>query len=344
MKYKKALITGSCGLIGSESVFFYLDLGFEVWGIDNNSRFTYFGKNASIMKNLKNLTDFKNYHHINCCITDPLIEKIILKIQPDLIIHCAAQPSHDKSSLIPDQDFKINAVGTLNLLEGTRKNCPDCVFIFVSTNKVYGDNPNKIKLRELKQRFEFDDPFFLKGINEKMSLDQCVHSPFGVSKTAADLMVQEYGKYYGIKTSCFRCGCVTGKKQKGVELHGFLNYMCKVIKNKKKYIIYGHKGKQVRDNMHSFDLVNAFHEFFLNPKKGEVYNIGGGKNNSCSILESIKIIEEISGLKFSIDFGEARKGDHICYYTDYSKFSYDYPNWKLSKNLNFIFKEMILNM
>lgn len=342
MVIKKVLITGSCGLVGSESVKFFTQIGFDVYGIDNDNRGVWFGKNGSVFEITKELKKIHNYNHFNLNIINKnQIKKIIKKIKPDLILHCAAQPSHDKSAIIPYEDFVVNAVGTMNILESIREFCPKSIMIYVSTNKVYGDKPNEIIMKESISRFWYDEEKYKNGIDETMSIDQSLHSPFGSSKASADLMVQEYGKYYGIHTACFRCGCITGLNHQGVELHGYLNYLCKTIKKGELYTIYGHKGKQVRDNIHAQDLVLAFWEFIKNPKIGEVYNIGGGIDNSCSIIDVISKIEKIIKTKSKIAYAEARKGDHICYYTNFNKFKSHYPNWKITKDVDAIIKEIL---
>lgn len=339
---KKVLITGSCGLVGSEAVHFFTSLGCDVTGIDCDKRGDWFGKTGSVIPVLMKMHKIKNYrHHSISIISKMAVTQIVRLWKPELVIHCAAQPSHDKSAEIPFEDFMVNATGTVNMLEAVRETNPDTLFIHVSTNKVYGDRPNQIPLREAISRYHFDDPAFEKGIDEGMSIDQCLHSPFGCSKAAADLMVQEYGKYYGMRTVCFRCGCITGGDQQGVELHGFLNYLCRAAKAGIPYTIYGHKGKQVRDNIHASDLVRAFHMWACEPRAGEVYNIGGGQENSCSILEAIRDIKEISGLDVQTTDGPARKGDHICYYTDYSKFVSHYPKWMVRKGLREIYEELL---
>jgi CDP-paratose 2-epimerase len=292
---------------------------------------------------MTSLCEIKEYHHWPRSILSKTSLNTIFQIEKfDLIIHCAAQPSHDMSAGIPYEDFQTNALGTINLLEIARQWCPETPFIFVSTNKVYGDRPNQIKLREAISRFHYDEEAYKAGIDESMSIDQCLHSPFGASKAAADLMVQEYGRYFNMPTVCFRCGCITGLAQQGVELHGFLNYLCKTVKEDRPYTIYGHKGKQVRDVIHAADLVAAFHAFALNPKKGEVYNMGGGHENTCSLLEALDLAEEYSGKKPKILHSDARKGDHICYYTDYRKFQKDYTNWRITKSVPEMIQEMLL--
>ena len=341
------LITGSSGLVGSESVSFFSEKGFEVIGIDNNLRGFFFGNEGSTKKIkdelLKKNKKFKNYN------TDirnyGALEKIFTRYKKNisLIIHCAAQPSHDYAKNFPILDFNINAMGSLNLLELTKRYCPKAPFIFMSTNKVYGDNPNKLKISEKKNRWELDknDKYF-KGINEKFSIDDCTHSFFGVSKTYADLIVQEYGKNIGLKTVCFRGGCLTGPNHSGTKLHGFLSYLVKISLSKKKYSLIGYKGKQVRDNLHSYDLVNAFWEFFKNPTKGEVYNMGGGRYSNCSIIEALDLVEDISNIKIKREvIKKPRVGDHIWYISNVSKFKKHYPNWKQKYNTQKIIEELV---
>ena len=325
----RVLVTGSSGLVGSAIVKRLCAHDIEVVGVDNNSRGHWFGSDGDV----SNRINHRNYSHIVGDICDnSLLERIFFR-PLDVIIHCAAQPSHDKSAEIPLIDFKINALATVSLLEFTRQQSPEALFIFVSTNKVYGENPDKVPLVELPLRYSRPG-----GVNEGTPLDNTLHSPFGVSKAAADLMVQEYGLYYGLKTVCFRCGCITGEDHRGVEMHGFLNYLCRCFATSKPYVIYGHGGKQVRDNIHADDLARAFEEVILNhPKPGSVYNMGGGVDNSCSILEAMFALEKLHGKEIVTFLGPARKGDHICYYTDYSKFQADYPNWRVQISLEQIF-------
>ena len=344
-----ALITGSNGLVGSESVKFFSQKGFNIIGIDNNLREFFFGKDGStqwIKNKLKK--QIKNYSHYNTDIRNyKKLEKIFKKYKKNIsvIIHCAAQPSHDYGKNFPLLDFNVNATGTLNLLELTKIYCPDSPFIFMSTNKVYGDNPNKLKIIEKRNRFELSkDNQYYKGIDENFSLDNCTHSFFGVSKTYADLIVQEYGKNLGLKTVSFRGGCITGPNHSGAQLHGFLSYLVKLTSTKKKYTIIGYKGKQVRDNLHSLDLVKCFWEFYKKPKKGEVYNIGGGRFSSCSIIEALNEVE--TQLKVNIKkkfIAKNRIGDHIWYITNNNKFKKDYPNWKQMYNTKRIISELIEN-
>ena len=342
-----ALITGSTGLVGSESVNFFCDKGFDVVGIDNNMRKFFFGPDGSTdwvkhkllkrNKKFKNFNiDIRNYNNL---------EKIfkIYKKKISLIIHCAAQPSHDYGKNFPIIDFNVNATGTLNLLELTKIYCPNSPFIFMSTNKVYGDNPNDLKLIEKSKRWELkkNDKYF-KGIDESFPIDDCTHSFFGVSKTYADLIVQEYGKNIGLKTVCFRAGCITGPNHSGTKLHGFLSYLVKLSLKKKKYSIIGYKGKQVRDNIHSYDLVNCFWEFYKKPKKGVIYNIGGGRYSNCSIIEALEMVEKLSNTKIKKEhINTSRTGDHIWYITDLRKFKKDYPNWKQKYNTKTIIEELI---
>jgi CDP-paratose 2-epimerase len=339
---KTVIVTGSYGLIGNEVCRFYDKLGFKVIGIDNDMRKYFFG--VSTKEKVNNI--FSNYTHYDCDIRnyDDLV-KIYSKYSTDisLIVHTAAQPSHDWASKEPITDFTVNALGTINLLECTRHYCPDSVFIFTSTNKVYGDTPNNLPLIELDTRYELPTYHELyRGINETMSIDQSKHSLFGVSKASADLLVQEYGKYFGLKTGIFRGGCLTGPSHAGTELHGFLSYLIKCFMNKKQYTVFGYNGKQVRDNIHSYDLVSAFHEFYLNPRIGEVYNIGGSRYSNISMLESINKISNILGDKLDYTISkDNRIGDHIWYISDVNKFKNHYPNWDYKYNIDDIINEMI---
>lgn len=341
----KALITGSAGLIGSESAKFFAEKEFEIIGIDNDMRSYFFGKEASTEGNRKKVEDKlkSSYtHYVADIRDDKAIEKIFKEHQFDLIIHTAAQPSHDWAAREPFTDFSVNATGTLVMLENMRKHCPDAVFIFTSTNKVYGDTPNRLPLVELEKRWELpEDHHFYKGIDETMSIDDTKHSIFGASKVAADIMVQEYGKYFGFKTAVFRGGCLTGPSHAGAELHGFLAYLIKCINNGKKYTIFGYKGKQVRDNIHSHDLVNAFYHFYQKPRSGEVYNIGGARNSNISMLEAIDAIEKLLGKKANYELSdENRIGDHMWYVSDVTKFKSHYPNWDFEYDIDAILKEM----
>jgi len=342
------IITGSSGLIGSESVDFFCKKGFDVIGIDNNFRKLFFGIDGSTLDIKKKLLNNKNFHSYNFDIRNyNNLEKIFKKYKKHiaLIIHCAAQPSHDYGKNFPVLDFSINATGTLNLLELTKIYSPTSPFIFMSTNKVYGDNPNKLKLIEKNKRWELkNNNKLFKGINEKFSIDNCTHSFFGVSKTYADLIVQEYGKNVGLKTVSFRAGCITGPNHNGAKLHGFLSYLVKISLAKKKYSLIGYKGKQVRDNLHSQDLVNCFWEFYKKPKYGEVYNMGGGRYSNCSIIEALEMLEKISKVKIKKEIiKKNRVGDHIWYISDTSKFKKDYPKWKQEYNTKKIIEELIEN-
>jgi CDP-paratose 2-epimerase len=338
-KNKKVLITGSAGLIGSESSKFFANLGFEVHGIDNNMRQYFFGEEASTewsKKQLKkNLKD--KYFHYQVDIRDNKeLEKIFKKNAFDLIIHTAAQPSHDWAAKEPVTDFTINALGTLYMLENYRKYSPDAVFIFTSTNKVYGDTPNELPLIEKEKRFELPKNHkYYNGIDESMSIDNSKHSIFGASKVAADVMVQEYGKYFNLSTGVFRGGCLTGPAHSGAKLHGFLSYLVKCIATGEPYSILGYKGKQVRDNIHSFDLVTAFYEYYKHPKKGEVYNMGGARFANVSMLEAIEKVESLTGKKGKVTYKKINRiGDHIWYISDTSKFKKDFPNWKQTYDID----------
>lgn len=343
-KKKTVLITGSAGLIGSEAVRFFANKGFNIIGIDCDLRKYFFGKNASTAWNKKRLiSEIKNYKHFDVDIRNKKkIDEILKNNKIDLIIHAAAQPSHDWAAKEPLTDFTVNAVGTLILLEAYRKFAPDAVFIFTSTNKVYGDNPNKLPLKELNKRYELSKAHkYHTGINENMALDDTTHSIFGVSKTSADLMVQEYGRYFGLKTGVFRGGCLTGPAHSAAQLHGFLAYLVSAIAHGLEYTIFGYKGKQVRDNIHSYDVVNAFYHFYQKPKKGEVYNIGGSRYSNISVLEAIEKIEKIVGKKAKIKYNpKNRIGDHIWYISDVSKFKSHYPKWDYTYNADKILEEL----
>ena len=342
-----AIITGSGGLIGGESVEFFSKKFDLVIGIDNDMRSHFFGKNASTNWNIKRLKNqIINYLHINCDIRNKKkINKIFNKYnkQIKLIVHTAAQPSHDWAAKEPFTDFSVNSFGTLVLLEATRKYCEEAVFLHCSTNKVYGDRPNKLPFTELETRWELKSshPYFKNGIDENMSIDQSKHSLFGTSKVYADILVQEYGKYFGLKTGVFRGGCLTGPLHSGTELHGFLSYLVKCAVLKKEYNIFGYKGKQVRDNIHSYDFVNAIWQFYKSPKRGEVYNIGGSRYSNCSIIEAVKIIENISGNKIKLNFKKNnRVGDHIWYISSVEKFKKDYKKWKYKYKIQNIIEQI----
>jgi len=333
MALSVCIVTGAGGLIGSEAARFFLGKGFHVVGVDNDSRSSFFGPTASVQSNIDLLMGLDNYTHYNCDIRNQeMMDQIFSDYSSDidLIIHCAAQPSHDWSADDPLTDFHVNTTATIQLLECFRGYCPDAKFIFMSTNKVYGDNPNRLELIELPFRYELlDSP----GIDETMSLDHCIHSVFGANKAAADLLVQEYGKNFGLHTVCFRGGCLTGPRHQGAELHGFLSYLVKCVKEDKPYTVYGHRGKQVRDNIHSEDLINCFWEYYKNPTKGEAYNIGGGRESHCSLIEAVGVIEALLEKTANLTFDDTpRVGDHLWYVTDYSKFKKDFPGWEQKYN------------
>jgi len=343
----RVLITGSSGLIGSEAVAYFDQRGYEVVGVDNNMRADFFGPKGDTTWNLKRLQSVtNNFKHTQLDIRDrPAVLKILKDLKPDLIVHAAAQPSHDLAAKRPFDDFDVNAVGTLNMLEATRQarddNHADPVFVFMSTNKVYGDVPNELPLKELPTRWDYADVADFNGVREDMRIDRCLHSVFGASKVAADVLTQEYGKYFGLMTGTFRGGCLTGPNHSGVELHGFLNYLFKVAKEGGHYSIFGYKGKQVRDNIHSFDVIAAFEAFAKAPRPGEVYNLGGCRDNSCSMLEAISAAEELTGKRMNTSYvDQNRKGDHICYISDMSKFKSHYPGWSITKPLQQIYKEL----
>lgn len=338
------LVTGSSGLIGSEAVEFFDKIGCDVVGIDNNMRADFFGIQGDTRWNRKRLESVcKKFTHIDIDIRDrDSIEKLFKTHPFELIIHAAAQPSHDLAAKRPLDDFDVNAVGTLNLLEFYRQYAPDSVFILMSTNKVYGDAPNYIKLKELETRWEYDEKEYENGIPETFPVDNCLHSLFGVSKLAADVLTQEYGRYFGLKTGIFRGGCLTGPSHSGVELHGFLNYLIIVALREEQYNIFGYKGKQVRDQIHSHDVVTALWHFACNPRCGEVYNLGGGKENAASLIECVDLIEKKSGKHPKLKYiEENRIGDHICYYSDLRKFKSHYPSWNIEYSLEGIIEEMV---
>jgi CDP-paratose 2-epimerase len=311
------LVTGSSGLIGSEAVMHFDNTGHDVVGIDNNMRRLFFGEAGDTRWNLARLKRVtKRFKHFEVDIRErPEIENIFRSQRFDLIVHCAAQPSHDKARDIPLLDFEVNALGTVNLLEATRQYCPDAAFILMSTNKVYGEAPNEIPLSELETRYDYARAEDFEGVNETCRIDRTLHSLFGASKAAADLVAQEYGRYFGLNVGVFRGGCLTGPSHSGVELHGFLSYLVKVTMSGGAYSVFGYKGKQVRDNIHSYDVVRMMEEFAANPRPGEVYNVGGGRQNSVSMIEAINLIEEMSGRKLNWSYvQEARRGDHILLY------------------------------
>jgi CDP-paratose 2-epimerase len=341
------LITGAAGLIGSESALFFAGKGFDVVGIDNDMRRYFFGDDGSTAWRRQRLEQtLRGYRHVSADIRDEAaMSDVFARYGRDiaLVIHTAAQPSHDWAAREPITDFTVNANGTLVALEMTRRHCPDAAFIFTSTNKVYGDTPNRLPLVERDTRWAVADghPFAVHGIDETMSIDATMHSVFGASKVAADVMVQEYGRYFDLKSACFRGGCLTGPGHSGAELHGFLSYLIKCAVTGRPYTVFGYKGKQVRDNIHSFDLVNAFWHFFQAPRAGEVYNIGGGPQSNCSMLEAIAIAERLTGRPMAWTYSDVnRAGDHIWWVSDIRKFATHYPGWGLSYSLERTMEEI----
>lgn len=341
---KKILVTGSNGLIGSEVCVYFAREGFAVHGADNNQRAIFFGPQGDTRWNQKRLEQtIKNYTHHEIDIRNRAgVEDLVKEVKPDLLVHTAAQPSHDRAAAIPFDDFDTNAGGTLNFLEACRRHCPETPFVHMSTNKVYGDGPNRIPLAELEKRWDYADDHKHHGIPESFSIDQCLHSLFGASKVAGDVLVQEYGRYFKMPTCCLRGGCLTGPNHTGVELHGFLSYLVKCNLEGKEYTVFGYKGKQVRDNIHSEDVAAFMHQFYLSPRCAEVYNLGGGKGNACSILEAFEMAEAVSGKKQRFAYkDENRIGDHICYYSDLRKMRQDYPKWNITKSLQDITREIV---
>ncbi|WP_338668746.1 NAD-dependent epimerase/dehydratase family protein [Pseudodesulfovibrio methanolicus] len=342
------IVTGSCGLIGAETVRFYAAKGFDVVGVDNNMRSYFFGEEASThWSQLKLEHDLPRYTHAAIDIRDEnAVDELFAKYSSDIsaVIHTAAQPSHDWAAREPITDFSVNATGTLVLLEATRKHCPEAAFLFTSTNKVYGDTPNALPLVEQETRWELEPshPFAEHGIDETMSIDRCTHSLFGVSKAAADLLVQEYGRYFGMNTGVFRGGCLTGGGHSGTELHGFLSYLVRCCLTGRHYSIFGYKGKQVRDNIHSSDLVNMLWHFHQKPHPGEVYNVGGSRHSNCSMLEAIDMCERLTGKKMDYTYtDDNRIGDHIWYISDVRKFKAHYPDWEYTYDIEAIIREII---
>ena len=341
-----AIVTGSAGLIGSEAVRFFANLGMTVVGIDNDMRKVFFGDEASTEWNRQRLeSDVPNYVHESFDIRDNEAVSALFSrygSSIELVIHTAAQPSHDWAARDPIVDFTVNANGTLNLLEAVRHHCPDAAFIFTSTNKVYGDTPNRLPLVELEHRWEIEEGHaFYRGIPEEMSIDQTKHSLFGASKVAADVLVQEYGRYFGMKTAAFRGGCLTGPGHSGTQLHGFLAYLMKCTVTGHPYTIFGYKGKQVRDNIHSADLIDAFHAYFRKPRPGAVYNIGGGRQSNCSMLEAISMCQEIAGRELRYEYSDTNRiGDHIWYVSDLTRFKTDYPEWDIKHDVPEILREI----
>jgi CDP-paratose 2-epimerase len=337
---RRALVTGSAGLVGSECVRLLLQRGWDVTGVDNDMRRSFFGDEGSTLQEVARLATLPGYHHRWLDIRDRQgIRELVQELRPAFVIHTAGQPSHDRAATIPYDDFDVNAVGTLNLLVAARDYCPEAPFCFTSTNKVYGDRPNYIPVSELDARYEYRDG--REGVDEKMDIDQCLHSLLGASKLAADVLCQEFGRYFGMPVGVFRAGCITGASHAGVELHGYLAYVVKCAVAKRPYKVLGYKGKQVRDQIHSRDLAALFLAFFERPRAGEVYNIGGGRQNNISILETISALEQRGfALDYSITEGH-RKGDHICYVTDLSKIRRDYPEWEQTHSISTILDSLI---
>jgi CDP-paratose 2-epimerase len=334
---RRALVTGSSGLVGSETVAHLDRLGWAVDGVDNNMRADFFGPDGDTTATLVRLRrETRRFEHHDLDIRDrDRITTLLEEARPDLIVHAAAQPSHDLAATRPFDDFEVNALATLNLLEAARRFCPESPFVFISTNKVYGDGPNSLPLVELETRWDYADPADRQGIDESMSIDATLHSLFGVSKAAADLLVQEYGRYFGLPTVCFRGGCLTGPQHAGVPLHGFLAYLARAVRDGLPYRVYGHKAKQVRDNLHSLDVCRAILAFAERPSVGAVYNLGGGRENSISMLEAIARFEELYGRPLQWEYvEEPRIGDHVCYISDLSRLRADYPEWDVSVTLD----------
>lgn len=341
---KKLIVTGSNGLIGSEVVTYFDSLGWQVYGVDNNMRADFFGEKGDTRWNQRRLeATCAHFRHHELDIRDRAgVQALVEQIQPDMIVHAAAQPSHDLAASRPFDDFDVNAGGTLNLLEAARRFVPDAVFVHMSTNKVYGDRPNAIPLIETATRWDYADPAYVNGISEQFSIDQSKHSVFGASKVAADVMVQEYGRYFGMKTCCLRGGCLTGPNHSGVELHGFLSYLIRCNVEEREYTIYGYKGKQVRDNIHAYDVARAIELFYEQPQSGAVFNLGGGRGNSISILEAFARAEQLTGKPMRYRYvDEARVGDHICYISDLAHLRHSLPGWDITRTLDDIFTEIV---
>ncbi len=342
---KVLLVTGSSGLIGSEvCTYFGRDLGYAVHGVDNNQRAVFFGPQGDTRWNQHRLQrELVGFVHHELDIRDREgVRRLVAELTPDAIVHAAAQPSHDRAAAIPFDDFDTNATGTLNLLEAARQACPEAPFVHMSTNKVYGDAPNGISLRERETRWDYADPAYEHGIPESFTIDQSKHSLFGASKVAADVMVQEYGRYFDMPTCCLRGGCLTGPNHSGVELHGFLSYLVKCNLEGRPYTVFGYKGKQVRDNIHALDVARFMAAFIEAPRRGEVYNLGGGKDNSCSILEAFSITAGLTGKPQQYTYTDQnRAGDHICYYSDLRKMRSHYPSWGITKALRTTIEEIV---
>ncbi len=338
-----ALVTGSCGLIGSEVTAYFARLGWRVTGADNNLRATFFGPEGDTGWTLARLRQFASYDHRDLDIRDRAgVLSLMKELRPALIVHAAAQPSHDRAAAIPFLDFEVNALGTLHLLEAARQFCPESPFIYMSSNKVYGDLPNSIPMLELETRWDYADATYAHGIPETFSIDQSKHSLFGASKAAGDIMAQEYGRYFNMPTCCLRCGCLTGPNHAGVELHGFLSYLVRCNIEQREYKVFGYKGKQVRDNIHSEDVAKFMYEFYKSPRTAEVYNLGGGNANTCSILEAFRAVEGLTGKPQRWTYvPENRSGDHICYYSDLRKIKAHYSAWSIGRTLAGIFEELV---
>ena len=340
---KRVLVTGSSGLIGSEAAAFFDHRGWEVHGVDNNMRRDFFGPDGDTSWNLARLRGVtKHFTHYPLDIRDrAAMADLVERLRPELVIHAAAQPSHDLAKDRPFDDFDVNAGGTLNLLEAVRRSCPESPFIFMSTNKVYGDAPNELPLVELDTRWDYARPEDVHGIAESCRIDACLHSLFGASKVAADTMVQEYGRYFGIPTVCYRGGCLTGPNHSSAELHGFLAYLARCVRDGRPYRVYGYEGKQVRDNIHSYDVCTAFLAFYEAPRVAAVYNLGGGRENSVSVVEAVARFEELIGKKLAYEYiDQNRVGDHICYISDLRRLKADYPGWGLTRSLDDILQEL----
>jgi CDP-paratose 2-epimerase len=340
----RMLVTGSAGLVGSEVCLHFARQGWEIHGIDNNQRALFFGPGGDTGWNRKRLEKLiKKYTHYDLDVRNrSKLLDLVSELQPDAVVHTAAQPSHDLAAKIPFDDFDVNAVGTLNLLEAVRRAAAESPFVLLSTNKVYGDAPNEILMKELDKRWDYADPKYKNGIPETLRIDRSKHSLFGASKVAADVMTQEYGRYFGMKTCCLRGGCLTGPSHSGVELHGFLSYLVKCNLEGTVYRVFGYKGKQVRDNIHSQDVALLISEFIKSPRTGEVYNLGGGEDNACSILEAFDMVRSITGKEMNYEYiDKNREGDHICYYSDLRKIKEHYPDWSVTKPLELIFEEII---
>jgi CDP-paratose 2-epimerase len=341
---KRALITGSSGLIGSEAVAFFAGLGWDIYGLDNNARRSFFGPDGDTIWNLDRLREsVRRFEHVDIDIRDrAAVLRLFAENRFDLVVHCAAQPSHDLAAKLPFEDWDTNANGTFNLLEATRRHCAEAPFVFMSTNKVYGDAPNEIPVAEGETRYDYIRHEDRDGVDESCRIDRALHSLFGASKTAADVAAQEYGRYFGMPVGIFRGGCLTGSNHSGVPLHGFLSYLVKTAVRGQRYNVIGYKGKQVRDNLHAHDVVAAFHEFAQNPRPGEVYNLGGGRPNSVSVLEAIRAVEALTDRKIETTYiEEPRRGDHICYISNLKKLQAHYPNWKVTRPLDQILQEMV---